>query len=49
VPAFAWRNVGKLQKISVRIFGVPAEIRTRHLQNTGQNLYHRTDDLPVVS
>jgi hypothetical protein len=36
VPPFAWRNSGA-KNISFRISGVPAEIRTGYLTNTGLN------------
>jgi hypothetical protein len=31
IPAFAWRNIGKSQKASVKTPGVPYKIRSQHL------------------
>lgn len=37
--AVDWRDWGKQRKLSVRIDGVPAEIRTRHLSNESREFY----------
>jgi hypothetical protein len=39
IPAFTWRDWVKLQKTSVSLAGVPVEIRTEHVPNTGQQRY----------
>jgi hypothetical protein len=39
IPAFAWRDWGKQRKLSIKIDGVPAEIRTRHLSNASRECY----------
>jgi hypothetical protein len=38
--AFHWRDYGEPGNVSVRIFVVPAEIRTEYLPNTNKILYH---------